>query len=62
MWIVHPQSVTHCQRRLAAKFQFIKRLSKTDKHILFLQIIIFFCRMQPSEWPAENRAYYRRTK
>ena len=22
MWNVHPQSVTHCQRRLAAKFQF----------------------------------------
>ena len=26
MWIVYPQSVTHCQRRLAAKFQFIKEL------------------------------------
>ena len=33
MWIVHPQSVTHCQRRLAAKFLFFKRLSKTDEHI-----------------------------
>ena len=33
MWIVHPQSVTHCQRRLAAKFQFFKWLRKTDKHI-----------------------------
>ena len=23
MWIVCPQSVTNCQRRLAAKFQFV---------------------------------------
>ncbi len=23
MWNVHPQFVTHCQRRLAAKFQFV---------------------------------------
>ena len=29
MWIVRPQSVTHCQRRLAAKFQFLNRLRKT---------------------------------
>ena len=29
MWNVHPQSVTHCQRRPAAKFQFIKGLSHT---------------------------------
>ena len=34
MWILHQQFVTHCQRRLAAKFQFIKRLRKTDKHII----------------------------
>ena len=33
MWIVCPQSVTHCQRRLAAKFQFINQLRKTDKQI-----------------------------
>ena len=40
MWIVYPQSVTHCQRRLAAKFQFIKRLRKTDKHIIkYLYVI-----------------------
>ena len=30
MWIVHPQSVTHCQRRLAAKFQFAALLTETD--------------------------------
>ena len=34
MWDVHPQSVTHCQRRLAAKFQFIGFLAETDMHIL----------------------------
>ena len=33
MWIVHPQSVTHCQRRLAAKFQFVGMLTQTDMHI-----------------------------
>ena len=30
MWIVYPQSVTHCQRRLAAKFQFVALLTETD--------------------------------
>ena len=45
MWNVHPQSVTHCQRRLAAKFQFIKRLSQTDKHIIFLNFPISFLRI-----------------
>ena len=34
MWNVHPQSVTHCQRRLAAKFQFIDLLTETDMHIM----------------------------
>ena len=34
MWNVHPQSVTHCQRRLAAKFQFSEQPSEADKHIL----------------------------
>ena len=33
MWIVYPQSVTHCQRRLAAKFQFINQLRNADKQI-----------------------------
>ena len=32
MWIVHPQFVTNCQRRLAAKFQFINRLRKSNRH------------------------------
>ena len=30
MWVVYPQSVTHCQRRLAAKFQFAALLPLTD--------------------------------
>ena len=38
MWIVHPQSVTHCQRRLAAKFQFSNRLCKAHKHTFILRI------------------------
>ena len=32
MWIVRPQSVTHCQRRLAAKFQFVALPTDTDMH------------------------------
>ncbi len=35
MWIVYLQFVTNCQRRLAAKFQFINRLRKADKQIRF---------------------------
>ena len=31
MWNVHPQSVTHCQRRLAAKFQFVFLPSEGEK-------------------------------
>ena len=34
MWIVHPQSETHCQRRLAAKSQFVGLLTEMDVHIL----------------------------
>ena len=40
MWNVHPQSVTHFQRRLAAKFQFVNLRTETDKHI------ILFCHRQ----------------
>ena len=32
MYNDYPKFVTHCQRRLAAKFQFIKRRRKADKH------------------------------
>ena len=31
---IQAQSVTHCQRRLAAKFQFIDLLTETDMHIM----------------------------
>ncbi len=32
MWNVHSQSVTHCQRRLAAKFQFTAFLDNTTQN------------------------------
>ena len=32
MYEDEPEFVTHCQRRLAAKFQFIRRRRKADKH------------------------------
>ena len=41
MWIVHPQSVTHCQRRLAAKFQFVALLPYADMHIVFCRVSFY---------------------
>ena len=36
MYEDEPEFVTHCQRRLAAKFQFIDLLTETEMHIHFL--------------------------
>ena len=55
MWIVHPQSVTHCQRRLAAKFQFIMGLSKADKQIMESLTLPRILPVLPQERP-EKRA------